>query len=226
MAAILRIFDAIDGVRDYVVCSEQLIIGRDKSRVDICVRDMSVSRTHLKLFLRDGLYYIEDLESSCGTLVNNRSVQTHKLSYGDHIQLGSTVIEFLPNSENVNEIEQVTDTVDALMSQYKVLPTKMQLSYRVLRVPARSIYRPGDTVVVGRGGLLLHIELDPEDLNYVLELKITWPDGLNKILLGEVIATIKQSKLVCLKLHHLSENKMNSLFDKLERGSWIRVSGS
>ena len=159
-------------------------------------------------------------------MVNNRSVQTHKLSYGDHIQLGSTVIEFLPNSENVNEIEQVTDTVDALMSQYKVLPTKMQLSYRVLRVPARSIYRPGDTVVVGRGGLLLHIELDPEDLNYVLELKITWPDGLNKILLGEVIATIKQSKLVCLKLHHLSEKKMNSLFDKLERGSWVRVSGS
>ena len=51
MAAILRIFDAIDGVRDYVVCNEQLIIGRDKSRVDICVRDMSVSRIHLKLFL-------------------------------------------------------------------------------------------------------------------------------------------------------------------------------
>lgn len=226
MSALLRIFDLIDGIRDYVICSELLSIGREKSRVDICIHDLSVSRVHLKLFLRDGLYYIEDQGSSCGTYVNGKEITTYKLSFGDHIQIGSTVLEFIstdtlkvdPDSSRVD-----TDTVDALMSQYKVMPSKMDLYYRVLKVSARSLYKPGDTIKVGRGGLMMYLDIDSYDMNNVLELKITWPDGSHKILLGEIVATIKKTKQACVKLHHISEEKLNKMFEKMERGSWRKA---
>ncbi len=222
---ILRVFDMVDGVRDYVVCSEQLIVGRDSSRVDICIADISVSRVHFKLFLRDGFYFVEDMGSSCGTLVNNKEVKTRKIYYGDHIQAGSTVIEFLekPDKGLTDALKQ-TDTVDELMTQYRALPSKMLLSYRVLRITSRSLYKPGDTIVVGRGGILANIQLASQDINYVLELQITWPDGVSKIFLGEIVATIKKFNLVCIKLHHISEDKLDHILNKMERGCWNRVS--
>ena len=220
---ILRVFDITDGVRDYVVCSEQLVFGRDRSRVDICVHDISVSRVHFKLFLRNGIYYIEDLNSSCGTLINNRIIKTHKLTYGDHIQTGSTICEFLATDDGLAEDMKQTDTVSELMTQYRVLPSRMELSYRVLRILSRSLYRPGDTVIVGRGGILARLELDQDQSNYVLELKIVWPDGTFKIFMGEIVAKIRKNELVCIKLHHIPEEKLNTLLDKLERGSWNRV---
>ena len=220
---ILRVFNITEGVRDYVLCSEQLVFGRDRSRVDVCVHDISVSRVHFKLFLRNGLYYIEDMDSSCGTLVNNRMVRTHKLSYGDHIQTGSTVCEFLAIDDGLADDLEQTDTVSELMTQYRSLPSRMQLSYRVLRVLSRALYRPGDTVIVGRGGILVKLELDPEDVNYVIELKIVWPDGTFKTFMGEIVAIIKKHELVCVKLHHIPEEKLNTILDKMERGCWNRV---
>lgn len=75
---------------------EEVLLGR--SRVcDVQIQDPKVSRQHALLRLYNGRYFIQDMQSSRGTLVNNRSVDTHLLADGDEIRLGdSTMIFHLP----------------------------------------------------------------------------------------------------------------------------------
>jgi hypothetical protein len=72
---------------------EEMILGR--SRVcDVRFDDPKVSRQHAMLRLYKGHYFIQDMQSSRGTLVNNQRVQTHLLQDGDQIRLGDTVLVF------------------------------------------------------------------------------------------------------------------------------------
>lgn len=75
---------------------EETLIGR--SRVcDVQIHDPKVSRQHALLRLYKGRYFIQDMQSSRGTLVNNRSIETHPLAEGDEIRIGdSTLVFHLP----------------------------------------------------------------------------------------------------------------------------------
>ncbi len=75
---------------------EETLLGR--SRVcDVQIQDPKVSRQHALLRLYNGRYFIQDMQSSRGTLVNSRSVETHLLNEGDEIRLGdSTMVFHLP----------------------------------------------------------------------------------------------------------------------------------
>lgn len=71
------------------------ILGRD-IRVHIPVTDKYVSRRHARIFYRDGSWYIEDLDSSNGTIVNGTDIKGRgpvKLGKGDEIIVGSTIIK-------------------------------------------------------------------------------------------------------------------------------------
>jgi|GEM_PF-6557965 len=71
----------------------ELVVGR--SRVcDIQFPDPKVSRQHAMIRLYRGNYFIQDMESSRGTLVNSQPIQTHLLKQGDQIRLGDTVLVF------------------------------------------------------------------------------------------------------------------------------------
>jgi pSer/pThr/pTyr-binding forkhead associated (FHA) protein len=70
------------------------IIGRD-IRVHIPVTDKYVSRRHARIFYRDGSWYIEDLDSSNGTILNGENIKGKgpvKLNDGDELIIGSTII--------------------------------------------------------------------------------------------------------------------------------------
>jgi hypothetical protein len=77
---------------------EENILGR--SRVcDIQFHDPKVSRQHAMLRLYKGRYFIQDMQSSRGTLVNSQPIETHMLQEGDQIRLGDTILVFhLPPS--------------------------------------------------------------------------------------------------------------------------------
>jgi two-component system, cell cycle response regulator len=68
-----------------------MVIGRDAT-ADIRVDDPAVSRMHIRMYIDDGNYAIEDLGSVNGTLVNGTRVSRRHLVDGDRIQLGSRVI--------------------------------------------------------------------------------------------------------------------------------------
>ena len=89
----------LDGVGGIVagqrisIRQEETIIGR--SRVcDVQIHDPKVSRQHAMLRLYKGRYFIQDMQSSRGTIVNSQRVQTHLLQDGDQVRLGDSVLVF------------------------------------------------------------------------------------------------------------------------------------
>lgn len=72
---------------------QQIVIGRDEKNV-ICLGDISVSRRHALLTCALDEYFIEDLGSTNGTLLNDRPISKHMLKDGDQIRVGEYVLSF------------------------------------------------------------------------------------------------------------------------------------
>src|SRR5262245_49665249 len=79
--------------KTFVIDKPRAVIGRS-SRCDFVVDDPNVSRRHAELQLRDGTWYVVDLESTNGVSVNGRTVGTSRLSPGDEIALGTARLQF------------------------------------------------------------------------------------------------------------------------------------
>ncbi len=71
----------------------QLIVGRDVS-CDVAIIDPKVSRKHARIWNGDGVTYIEDSNSTNGSLLNGKLLKAgtpHKLSPGDKVTIGDSV---------------------------------------------------------------------------------------------------------------------------------------
>ena len=85
------------------------------------IRDLTVSRRHARLRRTDGRYFVEDLGSGNGTLVNDEPVAHRALRHGDLIQVCSARFRFeeveLPREVTVvgerEKSAHIVDTVDA-----------------------------------------------------------------------------------------------------------------
>jgi ribosomal protein L40E len=73
---------------------EPTSIGRDSNN-DIILPDESVSKSHSKIFLSNGSFFIRDLASSNGTLVNNKQIDQQILEDGDLIVMGEAELIFV-----------------------------------------------------------------------------------------------------------------------------------
>jgi hypothetical protein len=65
----------------------QLTLGR-APECELVFYDDTVSRRHARLELREGRWFLVDLDSSNGTLVNGRRVHDAEVQLGDRIRLG------------------------------------------------------------------------------------------------------------------------------------------
>ena len=73
---------------------EVIFVGRSPEN-DIKIRDEGVSRKHLKIFSVESCYFIEDLKTKNGTMINGEPLDAgfaRLITENDRIQLGSTVI--------------------------------------------------------------------------------------------------------------------------------------
>jgi pSer/pThr/pTyr-binding forkhead associated (FHA) protein len=82
----------IDGRREEIT-EPRVVLGRSRS-CDIRLPDVNVSRRHAELRQEGATYWIIDLDSMNGTVVNGRPVERERLRDGDTITLGSTDIVF------------------------------------------------------------------------------------------------------------------------------------
>lgn len=78
---------------EFPISKNDLSIGRDQKNI-LCLADKSVSSHHALIFLREGIYFIKDLNSANGTQINDVKVQESSLKIGDKIKLGEILIEF------------------------------------------------------------------------------------------------------------------------------------
>jgi len=76
-------------------------LGRGDSN-DIVINDKFISKKHMRIIKEDGIYYIEDLGSANGTLLNGEAItEAIELKDKDLIDVGR--IEFLFVNEEVDD---------------------------------------------------------------------------------------------------------------------------
>lgn len=95
-AAACMLIDRKTG-QTYNVTSPRAIIGRERNRGGVVLRDPNVSRRHAELSYDGRTWRIADLNSTNGTLVNDVNVDECALRSGDLITLGLTNLEFREN---------------------------------------------------------------------------------------------------------------------------------
>jgi diguanylate cyclase (GGDEF)-like protein len=78
----------------YPLAGSALTVGRE-SDCDLCVKENSISRRHARLFPGSDGYYVEDLQSTNGTFVNDVPVSTARLRDGDYLRIGNCIYRFL-----------------------------------------------------------------------------------------------------------------------------------
>ncbi len=59
---------------DFCIAKTPFLIGTKEDLADVCMTSLSVSRVHAKVLEEDGVYYIEDMNSTNGTFVNGEEV--------------------------------------------------------------------------------------------------------------------------------------------------------
>ncbi|MBE3558635.1 MAG: FAD-dependent oxidoreductase [Ktedonobacteraceae bacterium] len=75
--------------------ARRMTLGRDRQN-DIMLADVVVSRRHAEIFPGPEGFYVRDLGSSNGTIVNQTSISNpYLLTHGDRIMLGGSVIFFI-----------------------------------------------------------------------------------------------------------------------------------
>jgi pSer/pThr/pTyr-binding forkhead associated (FHA) protein len=68
-----------------------LSVGRSKE-ADVRIEDRYASSLHARVFSREGRFYVEDMSSTNGTLLNGATLQGEaELIDGDTVQIGDTV---------------------------------------------------------------------------------------------------------------------------------------
>lgn len=73
--------------------NKSIIIGRDTS-CDFPLKDIRSSRHHAKVYYENSKFYIEDLNSTNGTILNGELIFKHPLKNNDKILIGDTAILF------------------------------------------------------------------------------------------------------------------------------------
>lgn len=86
------------------------VLGRDPHSSDLHINNKTVSRNHGQLSQNDGSWYLEDLNSSSGTILNGVKIESsrkYQIVAGDCLQLSDVMIEVL--SVNTQSQEKVAE---------------------------------------------------------------------------------------------------------------------
>lgn len=85
-------------VGEYPLDKETLVIGR-RPECDIHVDNLAVSGRHARVITIAGSSFLEDLNSTNGTLVNGKKIGKHPLADGDVITIGKHSLRFMLTAE-------------------------------------------------------------------------------------------------------------------------------
>lgn len=82
------VYTGTDFISENELCNFPFIIGKMTDNVNMVIDNPMISRIHAKIYLKENHYYIEDMNSSNGTYINNTLLQPHSLTEictGDYI---------------------------------------------------------------------------------------------------------------------------------------------
>jgi len=88
-----------------------VFVGRS-SKNDIQIKDSTISRKQFKIFTIGNKFFVEDLKSTNGTLINDEMItpgEGYEMSEGDTIFIGNTVLRLV--EVPVEKVSEVTDSM-------------------------------------------------------------------------------------------------------------------
>jgi len=140
---------------------EEMVIGREEA--DLILTDPAVSRWHCRIFKQKNRYWIEDLGSTNGTLVNKKRIQRAELNHLDEIEIGQSLLVFSEYSQKQEvkaedlsqEIEKLRKDETKITDKDKSspLPKNREFYLEVMTQPgrARSYQISNPCIILGRG---------------------------------------------------------------------------
>ena len=94
LAALVVLQGSESDIGTHVLLEKPVTIGRDPA-VELPLQDEGISRRHCRIVPEGEHYYLEDLRSTNGTLLNGERVEERvALKAGDRIYLGACVVKF------------------------------------------------------------------------------------------------------------------------------------
>jgi diguanylate cyclase (GGDEF)-like protein len=93
-AALVVLQGSESDIGTHVILDKPVTLGRDPL-VELPLQDEGISRRHCRVVVEEGRYYLEDLNSTNGTLLNGDRLEERRvLNAGDRIYLGACVVKF------------------------------------------------------------------------------------------------------------------------------------
>ncbi len=219
----LKVFGVDIGMFEIELPRCTITIGRSED-ADITLPNQSVSRTHATITPTEAQFILADAGSTGGTTVNGKTSENHVLEHGDSIQIATYVLQFRTH-DPLPGAKAAADRAKALLrSEYCTLPSTMRAEFRTLAFGPSSIFAAGDTLNIGKGGLLIPTSTSPSD-ETCLELHLTITRSVAKRFLGEVMGVIAEggAQWMCVKLHTVSRDKHEAIVAGADPGPWTQI---
>jgi len=109
--------------KEFELSEKSITIGRGAD-VDIPIPDTLASRVHCGISFWDEAYFLRDFKSRNGTFLNNKQVEVARLSPGDRIRVGDTILTV--ESQRQKGTETVIKEVKDEMAKGKGYHTILQ----------------------------------------------------------------------------------------------------
>jgi len=173
----LEIFSGDKLVSEWPLNKTPLSIGRDPQG-DLLLMDPRVSRRHAKLTQISSNYFIEDCNSTNGTLLNGRPVHKHVFRPGDNLRIGNFELRYVMTDDAKNATHTPSAVVQPIAKNGRAELQKVALFFlqgsqegqvKTLRKTLFTIGSPGGSVAViarrTHGTYLLHIGGEMPEVN-------------------------------------------------------------
>lgn len=144
---LVKIYPAGLGSGLLEIPQQRFVIGRGTD-CDLSLNDSAISRNHAAIEFTDGAYWLNDLNSTNGTHVNDMLCHRQRLKTGDLVRLGSHIMKFLA-SDHVET--QFHETI------YNMMVTDALTGTYTRRLFLEALER--DLIRCGRHGRLLALAL-------------------------------------------------------------------
>lgn len=103
--ATIFIVEGEDQGQKFVLTSKEILIGRKEGQ--IILNDRKVSSKHAVINLQRGVYTISDLDSTNGTYLNGKKIESQVLKDGSEIQIGFSKLLFRLQQAEEKKVEEV-----------------------------------------------------------------------------------------------------------------------